>query len=91
MRYDEKGKGVGIRREPVYPGERAVEGLRAGEVIAFTETATFQYSHSDGKSYTITFYRLADGRGWVHDFDPKKPEQSALTIIVSTMFESLNY
>ena len=74
---------MGIRLAAAYPGERTGESVEAGQVVAFTKTATVQHDHSDGKSYAITFYRLADGRGWVHDFDREKPGQPACTIIVS--------
>jgi len=42
------------------------------KVFAFTSTASIDYHHSDGRAYTITFYKLANGRGWVHDFNPDK-------------------
>ena len=60
-------------------------------MVAFTETATVQHDHSDGNSYAITFYRLADGRGWTHDFHPDKPGQPACTVIVSGLPFSLNF
>jgi hypothetical protein len=37
------------------------------------------YTHTDGNVYSITFYRLADGRGWIHDFNMFKPEATTLT------------
>ena len=58
------------------------EIVKAGQVVAFTETATVQHAHSDGKSYPITFYRLADGRGWVHDFSPKKLGKPTFIVLV---------
>jgi len=74
---------VGIRRAAAYPGERIGVLFEPGKVAAFTETATVLHDHSDGNSYAITFYRLADGRGWVHDFNPDKLGQPACTVNVS--------
>jgi len=82
-RYDYEGPGVGIRHAAAYPGERTGESIEAGELVAFTEMATVQHDHSDGKSYAITFYRLADGRGWVHDFNPNKLGQPAFSFMVN--------
>ena len=82
-RYDPEGPGVGIRHAAAYPGERTGESVEAGELVAFTETATVQHDHSDGNSYAITFYRLADGRGWVHDFKSNKPGKPAFTVMVN--------
>jgi hypothetical protein len=71
--------GNAVRRAAAYPGERTGERVKAGELVAFCETATVQHAHSDGNSYAITFYQLADGRGWIHDFSPAKPGNSTLT------------
>ena len=87
-RYDPEGFGVGIRHAAAYPGERTGESVKAGELMAFTETATVQHDHSDGNSYAITFYKLADGRGWVHDFHPDKPWRPAFTVMVSDFSNS---
>ncbi len=75
MRFNHEDSG--IRRAAAYPGERIGESVKAGEVVGFTETATVQHTHIDGNSYPITFFRLADGRGWVHDFNPNKIGQPA--------------
>ena len=48
---------VGIRRAPSYPGKRTGEEITVGEVVAFS------HLHNDDKIHSITFYRLADGRG----------------------------
>jgi len=87
-RFDPEGPGVDIRNMASYHGERTGESVKAGELVAFTETATVQHDHSDGNSYAITFYRLADGRGWVHDFHPNKLGQPACTVMVSDFSNS---
>ena len=34
---------------------------------------TVRYTHTNGFTYRIYFYQLADGRGWIHDFNPGRP------------------
>ena len=81
MRYQPDSPSCALRREAAYPGELADELVVAWEVVAFTETAMVQHVHSDGNSYAITFYGLADGRGWVHDFNENKPGQPTCKVI----------
>ena len=89
--YDPSGPGVAVRRAAAYPGERTGVDVEAGEVVAFSETATVQHAHSDGNSYAITFYRLAEGRGWVHDFDPAVPGRRNCDIVVSDSIAFLRF
>jgi hypothetical protein len=83
-RYYPEGSAVDILYAAAFPGVRTGEIVSAGKLVAFSETATVQHDHSDGKSYAITFYRLADGRGWVHDFNDDKLGQPACLVIVSS-------
>ncbi len=55
--------------------------MGSGEVIAFTAIETVLHKYGD-KEYAIEFYRLADGRGWVHDFNPDTPEKRTILILV---------
>ena len=48
-------------------------------VLPFISTSSLEHTHIDGVRYTIIFYQLADGRGWIHDFNPKNPDMPALT------------
>ena len=84
VRHDPGGTGVDIRREAAYPGERTGAWVEAGEVIDITRESTIAYAHSDGHTYGIKFYLLADGRGWVHDFDPKEPGSRTFSLVCST-------
>ena len=53
--------GVGVRVRPEYPGTRTGTSVNSGDMVAFTETRAAQH---DGR--VIRFYKLADGRGWIH-------------------------
>ena len=70
-----------ISREAAYPGERTGAWVEAGEVIDTIRESTIAYTHSDGDTYDIKLYLLADGRGWVHDFDSKKPCSLTISLI----------
>ena len=83
-RFNPNGTGVGIRISPAFPGERTGETLYAGDDFVFKSTATVTHSHSDGNVYEIVFYELADGRGWIHGFDPEKPQEPQILQLVHT-------
>ena len=70
IRYVPDGPGVAIRDAPFYPGKRTLEQIYAGRIVAVSEFKRITHIDADRKPHTITFYRLADGRGWVHDFCP---------------------
>jgi len=70
IRYDADGPGVAIRVAPLYPGTRTCEQIYAGQIVAVSEFRSIIHIDADDKPHTIIFYRLADGRGWVHDFCP---------------------
>jgi len=72
-------KGVAIRKAPAYPGESIGEGLRSGQMSAYNETTNFEF-----EGHNITFYKLSDGRGWVHNYIPNDP--SALNGVIETTF-----
>jgi hypothetical protein len=71
--------GIALRTGPAYPGQRTGVTMTRGEVFAFTKTTSVQYEGAK-----IVFYELADGRGWVHDFDdnPSRSDQSQIEILV---------
>ena len=71
--------GIGIRQAAAYPGVQTGDSVSAPEILPFTSSSMLDHTHIDGNTYGITFYKLADGRGWIHDFCPSKPERSSLT------------
>eukprot|EP00463_Aulacantha_scolymantha_P003417 TRINITY_DN4284_c0_g1_i1.p1 TRINITY_DN4284_c0_g1~~TRINITY_DN4284_c0_g1_i1.p1 ORF type:complete len:255 (-),score=32.83 TRINITY_DN4284_c0_g1_i1:52-816(-) len=60
--------GISIRKHPIYPGERVGINVKKNEIISYNEKKKFRY-----RSYSITFYKLSDGRGWIHNFNPRAP------------------
>ena len=62
--------------------------MRDGEAVPFTSKRNVLYQHSDGRPYTVCFYELADGRGWVHDFHPRTPGARALAEVRRACFVS---
>ena len=67
---DSPSGGAGVRREPEFPGERTGDVLLPGQEVAFKTKVPFLFK--DGASeISINFYELMDGRGWIHDYDPK--------------------
>lgn len=65
--------GVAIRVKPAYPGERIKAVIPFQEVFQAVSVVPIQHVHTDGVQYKISFYQLADGRGWVHDFSNDNP------------------
>jgi len=57
--------GVEVLSEPVYGGEPTNFRLERGEMARYLEAKKTNYM-----GYGITFYKLADGRGWTHNFIP---------------------
>ena len=66
---------MGIRASPVYPGERNGAGeVCAGEAHAIVgPKQDVMYAPFNGRQYNIFFYQLADGSGWIHDFQRGNP------------------
>lgn len=71
------GDGICIRMAPAYPGVRTGSWIGNGRAFAFTATTTVHYRQS-GRTSVIIFYQLADGRGWMHDFDERKPDHRTI-------------
>ena len=74
---------MGICASPVYPGELNGAGdVHVGEEHAFVgRKQTVRYTHTNGFTYRIYFYQLADGRGWIHDFNPGRPGTRRLEVM----------
>jgi len=74
---------VAIRSAAAYPGDRLPgKYVFAGTFHKFDEQVTVQHTHTDDKPYVIRFYRLADGRGWLHDFSQNFPGVRQATVMV---------
>ena len=73
---------VGIRLAPSYPGTRTPgdDSISCGD-YGFSDMKHCQHMHSDGIIYNIALYRLSDGRGWVHDFQPGSPGFRTIAVI----------
>lgn len=63
--------GVEIITKSEYPGVCIGIRLEQNEVASYVETKTV-----DHLGYGITFYKLKDGRGWVHNFVASSPGSS---------------
>ena len=63
--------GVAIRTSPAYPGHRTENRVGYGEIHEFAAKQVVPHTTAEGLQVDILFYELADGRGWVHDFDPQ--------------------
>jgi hypothetical protein len=73
---------AGIRVAPSYPGERTGAAICSGEIFSVRSTSSFSHTHTDDKTYTIEFYELSDGRGWVHDFSDDALGQHFIKFVV---------
>jgi len=61
--------GIGIRVEAALGGKRIGTKVSFGDKFFFTHTRT-----QNNKGRVITFYKLDDGRGWIHNFVSKTPD-----------------
>jgi len=78
--------GADVRRSAAYPGVRTSDSVAAGEAASFIQSEAVQHEHGDGQLYSINFYKLADGRGWVHDFNSDDPSQPICTVMVNASY-----
>ena len=58
--------------------------MEEGAIFAFKAEATVTITHED-KAYSVGFFELADGSGWVHDFNPDMPKKRYVKILVKIM------
>jgi len=72
----EYGQSIGIRRTPAYPGQRTGDVVSGDEMLDFVDMKVTHYQRS-----VIEFYELADGRGWIHDFNSSNPLIKAIHVI----------
>jgi hypothetical protein len=70
--------GEDILKTAAYPGEPTGHFIRPGAIERFTSSTVFVDSRF-GQATSNTVYQLADGRGWIHDFDLYAPETLSLT------------
>jgi len=80
-----------VRRSAAFPGVRTSDRVSVGEAVAFMESETLQHEHHDGQSYPIKFFKLADGRGWVHDFNEEDPSQPNCAVMVGHVYVTLGH
>merc|ERR550514_1093307 len=74
---------IGVREKPVYPGNKS-SGLQVHKGNAYTCTQKEVFEHyvcEEDKPYSITFYRLKSGQGWIHDFNPANPSEKSLKLV----------
>lgn len=64
-----EGYGIGIRKGPEYPGQRIGTSVVHGQTVWVTQEIEITVVHNH-ITYKRMFYKLEDGRGWIHDFDP---------------------
>ena len=82
LQLETGGPGVGIRSSPAYPGDRTGESAKGGEIHEFIAKRIVQHNDGERRAVEIFFYELADGRGWIHDYNPKSPPgHSAITVL----------
>lgn len=60
--------GVEVVTKPEYPGVCIGERLAYNQIVPYFETERLDYL-----GYVITCYKLADGRGWAHNFIASSP------------------
>jgi len=72
--------GEDILKTAAFPGEPTGHFIMPGAIERFTSsTVVVDPRHSSGQGTSITFYQLADGRGWIHDLDVYAPDTPSLT------------
>ena len=60
-----------ILQAPVFPLIRTNKVVKADKMVGFNDITMVHCALRDGTSCDICFFRLTDGRGWVHSFDDK--------------------
>ena len=73
---------IDLLTTPELPGERTGYRLNPNEIFVYekwrggegSRGVAIRHRVYAGKSYTITFYELVDGRGWAHDHCRDQPE-----------------
>merc|ERR1712130_29760 len=65
--------GAGIRKEAKYPGDLTGHVISFEKVVAYSKVSLTEF-----KGRPIKFYGLANGKGWIHDYDPSSRSSSAL-------------
>ena len=78
---------VKIFEAPQMPGKNTYQTLKdLAQYFAFTESKEVRHKH-EGQDVAVTFYRLADERGWVHDFNSGKPGEKSIHIATTTVHQ----
>merc|ERR1711907_896414 len=72
---------IAIRKEPALPGIRTGLQISEGKKAECIESKEIQYVHTDGRTYPVTFHRLKNGTGWIHDFNPKNPGEASILLV----------
>ena len=58
-----------ILRAPAFPLQRTNKIVKADTLVGFSQFVMVHCPLRDGTSCDIHFFRLTDGRGWVHSYD----------------------
>eukprot|EP00463_Aulacantha_scolymantha_P006516 TRINITY_DN8192_c0_g1_i1.p1 TRINITY_DN8192_c0_g1~~TRINITY_DN8192_c0_g1_i1.p1 ORF type:complete len:124 (+),score=14.10 TRINITY_DN8192_c0_g1_i1:43-372(+) len=77
--------GVRLRESAVYPGKSTNNIVYRGDVLPYDEKNVYKY-----KEYSITFYRLIDGSGWIHNFNSTFPSALNATIELEPTFKKID-
>eukprot|EP00494_Astrolonche_serrata_P024871 UN25131 len=73
--------GIGVRRGPVYPGYRTGGAVPYGGYREYTETKDCVWN-----GRRITFYKLADGSGWIHNYDPDTGRCDRVKVVTAPQY-----
>lgn len=76
--------GVLIHKTVSYPGQKIGQILEYGKIVSYDQTAT--YNHL---GHPITFYRLSDGRGWIHNYIASDPKGLNGVVVVKNSLSEL--
>ena len=62
--------GTAVRAAPVYPGQRTGVTVSCNDVVVVSEVKTYTYTYGDQLHHDLQFYKLENGDGWIHDYNP---------------------
>lgn len=66
---------IAIRQEPEYPGDRTGEFIEGIVKVKVDKKISKVILHKN-QNIRITFYHMADNRGWIFNIDPENLENA---------------